>query len=88
MLFRSVGATETQTSAGFSWTRAVETEEEDSQPAVIEREIEELSILENLVMTTQRKIENTKKRLDNSKKPEDKHTGSQGRKGAETGTAT
>ena len=56
-----VGATETQTSAGFPWTRAVETEEDDSQPAVTEREIEELSILENLVTTTQRKIENTKK---------------------------
>ena len=70
VLSHFIGAAEAQVSSGYAWARAEEEEEKEDQPLITEREVEELSILENLVVTTQKKIDITKKQMDNGKRPE------------------
>ena len=54
-----VGATEADVTAGFVWTK---TDDEDL-PQVAQREVDELELLESLVTSTQKKINNMKQRM-------------------------
>lgn len=54
-----VGATKTSTKSGFKWMEA----EAEDKPRVTERKIEEITMLENLMAATQKKIDSTQQRM-------------------------
>ena len=58
-----IAAAETSPTAGFVWARIEEEDDDEDLPQITQREIEEMEILESLVTSTQKKIDNTKQRI-------------------------